>query len=427
MTNDLLIRVSNISKEFTVSNNQTNSKSTFSALKNVSFDVCKGDVISIIGNNGSGKTTLLKILSNITKPTSGEVLLYGKSTSILDIGNNFHPDLTGRENILLQLKINRIKKEDFEGYVQQILVFSEIDAFFDQPIKYYSSGMFLRLAFSLAFHLAADILILDEVLSVGDEGFRLKCQELLKRITDAGKTIVFVSHNRLEILELSNKCIWLDRGCIVKTGKPDLLLREYFARHKDNFDGKKEIIETDTSTLNKDFNSNRIDFKWDEGTAPENEFIKIKALSMLPASTAEKIYNTDNIVLTLSLEKKLKDYKVGVFFFLQDVFYQSVLVGHFLNSSSEKDISKDTEDYVGAMQISCTIPGNLLMPGKYHLQLRFGKEVGEWNAESEELFRFSEKLSFNVHPAPDYVDLIGDLSKGSVRPKFEWTLKKQMS
>ncbi len=423
MSKPVIARVIDLCKEFSIIDPETGRDKTFHALSGISFDVLQGDVLSIIGNNGSGKSTLLKILSHITRPTKGEIQLYGTSISILDIGNNFHPDLTGRENVLLQLKMNRKDKDQFDHYIKEIVDFSEIGVYFDQPIKHYSSGMFLRLAFSLAFHVSADILILDEVLSVGDEGFRLKCQEVLKKLTEAGRTIIFVSHNRSEIMELSNKCIWLDKGQIRKTGTPAAILGEYFARHKDNFDGTKDIVEMHTTAQHTSPNGN-VRLEWNEADAPGNEYVALRKIEIKPASGKDMLYNTEATLFEFLLYKKIHLPKFGIFFFIQDVFYQPVLVGHFLNNSSGRDVSQDTAAYKGLLNINCTIPAGFLMPGQYYVQLRFGMEENEWHEESKELLRFSEKLSFTLHAGNDYKEIVGDVSKGSVRPALQWICNK---
>jgi ABC-type polysaccharide/polyol phosphate transport system ATPase subunit len=418
MTEDeVVIRVNNISKKFAISN----AEGSFFALKDVSFDVKRGDVISIIGNNGSGKTTLLRILSNITQPSNGEVLLYGSTTSILDVGGNFHPDLTGRENVHLQLKLAGKGKAESQKHAAEILEFSEIGEFFDQPVKHYSSGMFLRLAFSLAFHIASDILILDEVLSVGDEGFRLKCQELLKQFADSGKTIVFVSHNRQEILELSNKCIWLESGQIKKVGLSADLLGEYFANHMDKHEKKKKIIELDESD-EASIDNGTINMKWAEADAPKDQFISIRGVSVSSGLNKEKLFNSDPILLKFQINKKAKSAKIGAFFFIQDIFYQPVMVGHMLNNQGENDLSLMTGGFEGMIEIKCTIPPDFLIPGKYYLLLRFGLEENEWTTNSKELFRFNKRLSFTVYPVSGRLDLIEDVSKGAFRPKLDWQL-----
>ena len=181
-----VISIRNISKRYKISGSKNNvvagAGNEFYALRTVSFDLQKGDVVGIIGSNGSGKTTLLKILSSVTKPTEGEIQIRGTITSILDIGSNFHPELTGRENTHMQLRLNNVSRAEREGKTELIKSFSGIGDFFDQPVKYYSNGMFLRLAFSVAFNNDSDILILDEVLAVGDDSFRMKCNDHFKEL-----------------------------------------------------------------------------------------------------------------------------------------------------------------------------------------------------------------------------------------------------
>ena len=185
----------------------------FWALNDVSFDVQKGERIGIIGRNGAGKSTLLKIISRITPPTKGKVILEGRVASLLEVGTGFHPELTGRENIYLNGAILGLKKSEIQSRLDEIISFSAVETFIDTPLKHYSSGMQMRLAFSVAAHLDADILLIDEVLAVGDMEFQKKCIGKMEEIsTGKGKTILFVSHNMNYITAFCNKAILLDRG-----------------------------------------------------------------------------------------------------------------------------------------------------------------------------------------------------------------------
>jgi ABC-type polysaccharide/polyol phosphate transport system ATPase subunit len=419
---EIVLEVEHLSKNYRLEHN----RESFTALNDVSFTVNKGDVIGIIGNNGSGKSTLLKILSNITKPSTGMAKFYGSVVSILDVGTNFHPDLTGRENVALLLQLNGVERIFFGTVEKQVYEFSEIGDFFDQPVKVYSSGMFLRLAFALAFHLHADILLLDEVLSVGDEGFRLKCQDMLKQLATSGKTILFVSHNRLEILELAHKCIWLNKGKVMRTGNAATILSEYFALHRDNYDEKKQIADTHQPEAEHTNQADGIiDITWSEHNAPGNNVFCIRRLTVKPGQEGiEKLLQNAPVSISFLIEKKQEGNQIGAFFFLQDVFYQPVLVGHFLNNHSSSNFGKALQNQTGFFEISCTIPANFLAPGKYYLLPRFGMEKEEWNIQSEEVFRFSEKLHFTIYASNNYVDLIGDISKGSVRPMLNWDVRK---
>ncbi len=198
------------------------------ALKNLSFNVEQGEVLGIIGANGAGKSTLLKILANITEPTNGRIEIRGRIASLLEVGTGFHPDLTGRENIYLNGTILGMKKNDIDSKFDEILEFSGVEKFVDTPVKRYSSGMKVRLAFSVAAHLDTDILLVDEVLAVGDETFRKKCLQKMDTLSlKQGKTVIFVSHNLNVLKSLCQKCILLKEGMIESVGPTDDIINLY--------------------------------------------------------------------------------------------------------------------------------------------------------------------------------------------------------
>jgi ABC-type polysaccharide/polyol phosphate transport system ATPase subunit len=188
------------------------------ALKDVSFEVKHGEVIGIIGRNGAGKTTLLKILSRVTEPTEGCVEIRGRAGSLLEVGTGFHPELTGRENIFLNGAILGMKKTEIRRKFEEIVAFAEVEKFLDTPVKHYSGGMFIRLAFAVAAHLEPQILLVDEVLAVGDLSFQKKCLGKMGDVAKGGRTILFVSHQMNQIRRLCERAIWLDGGKIRKTG-----------------------------------------------------------------------------------------------------------------------------------------------------------------------------------------------------------------
>lgn len=190
----------------------------FWALRGVSFQVCRGDVVGILGRNGSGKSTLLKLLSRITSPSEGDALLEGRVASLLEVGTGFHPELTGRENVYLNGSILGLRKREIDGKFDQIVEFAEIPEFMETPVKRYSSGMRVRLAFSVAAHLDPDILILDEVLAVGDAAFQEKCLEKIEATRNSGVTILFVSHVAASVRKLCTRGIVLDYGKLVYQG-----------------------------------------------------------------------------------------------------------------------------------------------------------------------------------------------------------------
>ena len=202
----------------------------FWALRDVSFEVKKGEVLGIIGHNGAGKSTLLKILSRITKPTHGEVHLRGRVGSLLEVGTGFHPELTGRENIFLNGAILGMRRQEIQTKFDQIVAFAEIEQFLDTPVKRYSSGMYVRLAFAVAAHLEPEILIVDEVLAVGDVSFQRKCMGRMREVGKSGSTILFVSHNMHAVESLCTRAILLDHGKVAMDGGVHELVQEYHRR-----------------------------------------------------------------------------------------------------------------------------------------------------------------------------------------------------
>jgi lipopolysaccharide transport system ATP-binding protein len=197
------------------------------ALKDVSFEISRGEVVGVIGRNGAGKSTLLKILSRITEPTEGQAELRGRVGSLLEVGTGFHPELTGRENIYLNGAILGMKKVEISRRFHEIVAFAEIDKFLDTPVKHYSSGMYMRLAFAVAAHLEPEILVVDEVLTVGDLAFQKKCLGKMGEVARGGRTILLVSHQMNQIRRLCNNCIWLENGRVRQVGPGCQVIASY--------------------------------------------------------------------------------------------------------------------------------------------------------------------------------------------------------
>jgi lipopolysaccharide transport system ATP-binding protein len=199
----------------------------FWALKDVSFDIKQGDVVGIIGRNGAGKSTLLKILSRITEPTEGRITLRGRVSSLLEVGTGFHPELTGRENIFLNGAILGMSKAEIRGKFDEIIAFAEVEKFLDTPVKHYSSGMHVRLAFAVAAHLEPEILIVDEVLAVGDAEFQKKCLGKMSAVARSGRTVLFVTHQMEMVDRLTARTIWLAQGRVQATGESKDVVTRY--------------------------------------------------------------------------------------------------------------------------------------------------------------------------------------------------------
>ncbi len=211
----------------------TRNSDTIWALQDVSFEVKRGEVVGIIGRNGAGKSTLLKILSRITEPTEGRVTLRGRVGSLLEVGTGFHPELTGRENITLNGAILGMKRREIERKFDEIVAFAEIEKFMDTPVKRYSSGMYVRLAFAVAAHLEPEILLVDEVLAVGDVSFQKKSMRKMREVSGAGRTVLFVSHNLLLVRSMCTRCFLLQQGALTTDGEPDMVIDAYVATHRE--------------------------------------------------------------------------------------------------------------------------------------------------------------------------------------------------
>ncbi len=253
------------------------------ALQDVSFDVNEGETLGIIGNNGAGKSTLLKILSRITKPTSGTAELRGRVGSLLEVGTGFHNELSGRENIFLNGAILGMSRAEIEKNFDEIVVFAEIEQFLDTPVKHYSSGMYMRLAFSIAAHLEPEILILDEVLAVGDVDFQHKCLDKMQAIMREGRTILFVSHNMSAITRLCSRAVVLKKGRIVREGTAQTVVNEYLGA---DWGVAAEKI-------------------WDnENEAPQNEVVRLKSVRVVDENgrTAQSFDITKRIGLEATYE-----------------------------------------------------------------------------------------------------------------------------
>ncbi|MCX0404207.1 ABC transporter ATP-binding protein [Clostridium perfringens] len=200
----------------------------FYALKGVSFEISKGECVGIIGHNGAGKSTLLKLLTGVAFPTSGEIEINGRLASMLELGSGFNPELTGMENIYFNGSLNGLTKEEIDGKLKYILEFADIGNFIEQPVKNYSSGMFARLAFAVAINVDPDILIVDEILSVGDVGFQVKCMEKFNEFKKKGKTILYVSHGLGTVKKFCDRAIWLQKGEVVDDGNSVIVVERYY-------------------------------------------------------------------------------------------------------------------------------------------------------------------------------------------------------
>ena len=245
-------------KEVTVREKQ---KEEFWALKDVSFTIDQGDRIGIVGHNGAGKSTLLKILSRITDPTTGQVSINGRVASLLEVGTGFHPELTGRENIFLNGAILGMDKGEIKKSFDAIVDFAGVEKFLDTPVKRYSSGMYVRLGFAIAAHLEPEIMIIDEVLAVGDAEFQKKCLGKMRDVSESGRTLLFVSHNLTAIQALCNKSFYFEKGLLLDQGDTTHIINTYLSR----------------------VSQKKLERSWETPeSAPGNDEIRVKSFKLLP-------------------------------------------------------------------------------------------------------------------------------------------------
>lgn len=387
VNNDLLLR-DNVFKLFlkllSIFNKKNNDK-IFFALKDVNLEIANGDILGVIGSNGAGKSTLLKILSQITYPTTGEIKIKGKIASLLEVGTGFHPELSGRENIFFNGSILGMKQKEIKEKFDDILDFSGVEEFIDMPIKYYSSGMQVRLAFSVAAFLETEILLIDEVLAVGDMKFQEKCLKKMNEISNnAKRTIVFVSHNLEAIKNICTKVVWLENGMIKESGETTRVVHNYINY---NIGSEKNISFSD-----QDIHG--------------NDDIKIKEFKVLSRNTEK--YFTINTDLELQCEFwSLKDFSN---FNISIVVYNTEQCA-FNTVSPVQPLKKGLNKY------SCLIPGGLMNDGVHYAKLILVDN-------GSVLFELDEMCKFNLIDEREH-EWYGKWI-GAVRPKLSWKIENNI-
>lgn len=369
-------------------------RKVLTALKNVSFDVKAGETVGLIGNNGAGKSTLLKLLSRIIKPTRGEAVLRGRTGSLLEIGTGFHRELTGEENIFLNGAILGMKRHEIEQKFDEIVAFSEIEEFLGTPIKHYSSGMFTRLAFSVAAHLEPEILMVDEVLAVGDLAFQRKCLAKMRDVNKQGRTIIFVSHNMQAITRLCSRAIWIREGEIARDGSAQEVVSYYL----------NSQLETSSSR------------QWNNPEeAPGNEVVRLSEVSLKNEfSKSASSFDIRNPVVVEMTYEVLQPGKVLMPSI--EVYNDEgicAFVSHDLDDAWRREPRKK-----GVYRSRVTIPGNFLAEGNFFLAVSA-------STYEPHLVHFNEKdvAAFLVTDSTDGDSARGDYAgsmHGIVRPILEW-------
>jgi lipopolysaccharide transport system ATP-binding protein len=365
--------------------------STFLALDDVSFDVKQGEVLGIIGRNGAGKSTLLKILSRITKPTGGRVELHGRVGSLLEVGTGFHPELTGRENIYLNGAILGMSYREIGHKFDQIVEFSGIEKFLDTPVKFYSSGMYVRLAFGVASHLEPEILVVDEVLAVGDADFQKKSLGRMDSVARAGRTILFVSHNLGAVNSLCTRCVWIDKGHVRHIGATQETVAKYLDAGEDNRTGTLALPEREG-----DASFTRISFISQAGYPSQS----------LPVSEPFKMrfdYRLTRAVGQFELAFVLYD-RNGSKIFYSGTSKRNALAGQALDP--------------GSYTAEVTLPAKFLAPGSYTISAILHQPNVRFLDRQEAVMSFSILES----GSDDYQYLHQDL--GAVLVDFDWKVAR---
>jgi lipopolysaccharide transport system ATP-binding protein len=359
---------------------------TLWALKDVTFDVQHGEIVGVIGRNGAGKSTLLKILSRITDLTEGEIEISGRVGSLLEVGTGFHPELTGRENIFLNGAILGMKRAEIAARFDEIIAFAGTEKFLDTPVKYYSSGMYMRLAFAIAAHLEPQVLVIDEVLAVGDAEFQKKCLGKMGDVARSGRTVLFVSHNMAAVKVLCRKAILLNNGVIVSSGDVADVIEDY------------SLTVAPQASVRE----------WrDPATAPGNENVRLSYIRIIPPDNEAAITIDTGALVEIGFDNLRENIALDCTVYLTS--RDGVLIfesGHL--------ISSDRDSRRGFYHLTGRIPGHLLNAGRYSLDVLFGED------QRYLLFRIDAVVSFEVENTATGRGSNMSVATGLVRPLLSW-------
>jgi lipopolysaccharide transport system ATP-binding protein len=365
---------------------ESNADRAFWALRGIDLNVVPGERLGIVGVNGAGKSTLLKILSRIVEPTEGRARLYGRVGSLLEVGTGFHGELTGRENIYLNGAILGMKHAEIARNFDQIVAFAELGRFLDVPVKRFSSGMYMRLAFAVAAHLQPEILIVDEVLAVGDAAFQKKCLGKMSEVSQNGRTVIFVSHNMAAVQNLCSRVLWLAAGRIVQDGDPTRVIGDY--------------LKTTLTTMSQQ--------SWpDPAAAPGNDRVRLRRAAVVPA--ADELEDHFTVRTPLRVEFEYWNLIDGTALDLAVVIRTEEGYPIFSTTSGSGQSLR-----AGLYRSSFEIPGDLLNDGVHRVELNIRRN------ERQLVYRLDDVLVFDVLDVAE--DRMGFFGKqvGAVRPPLAW-------
>lgn len=364
------------------------------ALRDVDFEVKKGMVLGIIGRNGAGKSTLLKVLSGITEPTSGYADIYGRVGCLLEVGTGFHMELTGRENIFMNGAFIGMHRHEIKKKFDEIVEFSGVEEFLDTPVKRYSSGMYMRLAFSVAAHLEPEILMVDEVLAVGDAAFQKKCLGKMGKVAKEGRTVLFVSHNMIAVKSLCQRAIWLDEGQIKEDGDSGHVVSNYLQSNS-SLQTEQAWYDVETAPGNDLVRLHRICVRGEGGSPPD--LITMQT----PFVIEVEFWNlVAGAVLNINLHLITEDQIVA-----------------FSTSAADEPGWWTDPLLEGLFRGQCHIPGNLLNSGLYHVTLLVVKD------RLRVVYRFEDVLSVEVLDLSQRSGAWYGKGSGVVSPTLKWTME----
>lgn len=383
----------NGSSNGSIRNRQSAIRDSIWALDDVSFEVPRGEVIGIIGRNGAGKSTLLKILSRITKPTRGHAEIHGRVGSLLEVGTGFHPELSGRENIYLNAAILGMRKAEVARKFDEIVAFAEVEQFIDTPVKRYSSGMYVRLAFAVAAHMETEVLLVDEVLAVGDAQFQKKCLGKMGDVAKEGRTILFVSHNMQAVQSLCGSAISIEAGRVSASGSAKSVVSAYLA-------GMSEL-------------KTRID--WPDESAPGNHEVRLTSLAVY-SETGDNggFSSSENVNVELEFVADSLNSELCIGF---DIVNGDGVV---VLRSYQTDLPPESwpEIKLGKNKWHCEIPSGLLNAGVYYVCPRIGRHNTYWIVNIDNAVQFEIVLAHGV--SPFWNTLNGSNRPGVIAPIFNW-------
>jgi lipopolysaccharide transport system ATP-binding protein len=412
--NDIAIRVEKLSKQYSIGTSKYRNdtlrdqladglkylfrrnrqprqcEESFWALKDVSFEIKQGEIVGIIGHNGAGKSTLLKILSRITEPTVGVGEIYGRVGSLLEVGTGFHPDLTGRENIYLNGAIIGMKKDEIRRCFDSIVAFAEIDKFVDMPVKRYSSGMYVRLGFSVAAHLEPEILLVDEVLSVGDAAFQKKCLGKIDDAAKGGRTVIFISHNMTAINSLCKRVIWVNSGEIVEDGPSTEIVTRYLAKSVKGMDLCEEV--------------------WDDvGGAPGNDMVRFHSVRVRRQDG--RLSDPLTMQTPFQVEVECWNLVPGARLHITLHLYTTEGVIAFTTAS----LNGNHPMPAGLFRSVCSFPGDLLNSGPHRFVVLVVKDA------SSVIYSHESRVSFDILDVRERQGAYFGREPGVVQPVLKWT------